>query len=269
MTCGWMTCTFFLNLNSFGKKMVTSATSSPLEPCDYDIIINTSDIVGSGTDGAVTVTVIGEMGSSEQKLTSDGGNFERGRSDTFSFNSLNLGEIKEVTVKLSHCASWVIHSQWHVRDISVLHKKSGDQTTFSLNDWVQPYVPVVLGESNRSRTQNVYVPYLITLSTSDQSDAAYDGEIIVKVKGELGASTYDIPLHAKSDSSSSGVFERGSKMVFKVRAADVGAFSSVSLTLNNKASLYSYRPKQIEVSLVRSLSKVYQGFQLSSLSGIE
>jgi hypothetical protein len=65
----------------------------------YKISVKTGDVRGAGTDANVFVKLFGESGETEdKKLESSGNNFERGNTDTFSFEALDLGEVTKVRV---------------------------------------------------------------------------------------------------------------------------------------------------------------------------
>lgn len=61
----------------------------------YKVSVVTADLPGSGTDANVFITIFGENGtSSERKLDSSENNFERGHTDVFQLQCVDLGELK-------------------------------------------------------------------------------------------------------------------------------------------------------------------------------
>ena len=88
--------------------------------------------------------------------------------------------------------------------ISVLHKRSGTQTSFPYGDWIQiDSDPVKIVASGKPT--NVYQPYKVTVYTSDNTDASFDGKVNITLKGQNGATSYSTLLG--QGSSDTGVFQ--------------------------------------------------------------
>ena len=98
-----------------------------------------------------------------------------------------------------------IHSQWHVASVDVLHKRSGKQTSFPIGAWIQADTPITVAAAGAAR--DVYQPYLITVLTSENTDASFDGDINLVLEGKNGATSYSTLLGRGN--SSSGVFQVG------------------------------------------------------------
>ena len=96
------------------------------------------------------------------------------------------------------------HSQWHVTSVDVLHKRSGKQTSFPYGDWIQINSPVTLTAAGAAK--DVYQPYTITVYTSEVSDASFDGDVSLTLKGENGVTSYSMPL-GRGSSDKGGVFQ--------------------------------------------------------------
>ena len=86
----------------------------------------------------------------------------------------------------------------------MLHKRSGYQTSFPYGDWIQiDSDPVEISASGRPT--NVYQPYEVTVYTSDNTDASFDGKVSITLKGQNGATSYSTLLG--QGSSDTGVFQ--------------------------------------------------------------
>ena len=73
--------------------------ASSLQNLTYRVTVATSDIRGAGTDSFVYVTIYGDKGDSgERSLESASNDFERGNTDTYVVDSVDLGEIHTVKV---------------------------------------------------------------------------------------------------------------------------------------------------------------------------
>ena len=84
------------------------------------------------------------------------------------------------------------HSQWHVASIDVLHKRSGKQTSFPYRDWIQIDTPITIEAAGAAK--DVYQPYQVTVYTSDNTDASFDGDVSLVLKGENGTLSYNTLL---------------------------------------------------------------------------
>ena len=63
------------------------------------VVVGTGDKRGAGTDANVYIILHGESTSTAKyKLESTGNNFERGRVDTFGIESIDVGELKKITI---------------------------------------------------------------------------------------------------------------------------------------------------------------------------
>ncbi len=213
-------------------------TVTPLADYDYDVIVSTSDVPGTGTDGDVFVTIEGTMGSTGEIQLSKDNAFERAGVDVFPVSCKDLGEVKKLTLRLTDDDG--IHSLWHVANMDMLHKKSGMQSRFAINDWVRINTPVTV---QADPARDVYLPYQVTVITSDNADASFDGEVSLTLKGDGGITAYKTLLGKRASDPS--VFQFGSKNQFTIRAADVGKLASVMVDLNATGNNSSWRPKQV------------------------
>lgn len=65
----------------------------------YKIAVKTGDVRGAGTDANVFIQIFGENGDTgDRKLESSGNNFERGKTDIFTVEAIDLGELAKIRV---------------------------------------------------------------------------------------------------------------------------------------------------------------------------
>lgn len=66
----------------------------------YKVQVKTGDIRGAGTDANVFLQLFGVNGDAgERKLESSGNNFERGHTDTFGIEAVDLGDLIKARVR--------------------------------------------------------------------------------------------------------------------------------------------------------------------------
>ncbi|XP_038187073.1 lipoxygenase homology domain-containing protein 1 isoform X3 [Arvicola amphibius] len=106
-----------------------------LVPVKYEIIVTTGYEPGAGTDANVFVTIFGANGDTgkrelKQKMRNL---FERGSTDRFFLETLELGELRQV--RLEHDASGY-YSGWLVEKVEVTNTSTGVATIFSCGRWL-------------------------------------------------------------------------------------------------------------------------------------
>ncbi|XP_064633987.1 lipoxygenase homology domain-containing protein 1-like isoform X3 [Lineus longissimus] len=101
----------------------------------YEIVVVTGDIKGAGTDANVTVCVFGEHGDSgkrplKQKFRDL---FERGQTDKFQIETLDLGELNKV--KIEHDNSG-FGAGWFLERVEIINMASNKRWTFPCQQWL-------------------------------------------------------------------------------------------------------------------------------------
>uniref|UniRef100_A0A8C6RPC3 Lipoxygenase homology domain-containing protein 1 n=1 Tax=Nannospalax galili TaxID=1026970 RepID=A0A8C6RPC3_NANGA len=114
---------------SFASKLQT------LVPVKYEVIVTTGYEPGAGTDANVFVTIFGANGDTgkrelKQKMRNL---FERGSTDRFFLETLELGELRKV--RLEHDSSGY-YSGWLVEKVEVTNTSTGVATIFSCGRWL-------------------------------------------------------------------------------------------------------------------------------------
>ncbi|XP_031222113.1 lipoxygenase homology domain-containing protein 1 [Mastomys coucha] len=106
-----------------------------LVPVKYEVIVTTGYEPGAGTDANVFVTIFGANGDTgkrelKQKMRNL---FERGSTDRFFLETLELGELRKV--RLEHDSSGY-YSGWLVERVEVTNTSTGVATIFSCGRWL-------------------------------------------------------------------------------------------------------------------------------------
>lgn len=125
----FMTFECFKSIESFASKV------RKLVPVKYEIIVLTGDVKGAGTDANVFVTIFGANGDSgrrqlRQKLRNL---FERGRTDRFLVEMLDLGELLRIKVEHDNRGS---SCGWYLECIEVTNTANSVTTIFQCGEWL-------------------------------------------------------------------------------------------------------------------------------------
>ncbi|KAM9102483.1 lipoxygenase homology domain-containing protein 1 [Sarcophilus harrisii] len=124
----------------FEVTKVTESFASKIQslvPVKYEIIITTGYEPGAGTDANIMITIFGANGDTgKRELTRRLRNlFERGRTDRFFLETLELGELRKV--RLEHDGKGP-SSGWLVERVEVTNTSNGVATIFACGKWLDP-----------------------------------------------------------------------------------------------------------------------------------
>ncbi|XP_036382736.1 lipoxygenase homology domain-containing protein 1-like [Megalops cyprinoides] len=116
-------------IESFASKVRS------LVPVKYEIIVITGDVKGAGTDANVSITIYGSNGDSGKRaLRKKYRNlFERGRTDRFLLEMLDLGELLRVRVEHDNSSSV---PGWFLDRVEVTNTANGVTTIFLCGKWL-------------------------------------------------------------------------------------------------------------------------------------
>lgn len=104
-------------------------------PVKYEIIVITGDESGAGTDANVYITIYGSNGDSgKHRLRQKFRNlFERGRTDRFLVEMLDMGELQKVRVEHDNSG---ISPGWLLDRVEVTNTANGVTTIFLCGKWL-------------------------------------------------------------------------------------------------------------------------------------
>ncbi|KAM6219878.1 lipoxygenase homology domain-containing protein 1 isoform 3-T3 [Rhynchocyon petersi] len=122
----------------FEVTKVTESFASKIQslvPVKYEVIVTTGYEPGAGTDANVFVTIFGSNGDTgkrelKQKMRNL---FERGSTDRFFLETLELGELRKVRVEHD---SRGYFSGWLVEKLEVTNTSTGVATIFNCGQWL-------------------------------------------------------------------------------------------------------------------------------------
>ncbi|KAM7415994.1 hypothetical protein PAMA_018188 [Pampus argenteus] len=119
----------YKSIESFASKVRN------LVPVKYEIIVITGDVKGAGTDANVFITIYGVNGDSGKRhLRQKFRNlFERGRTDRFVLEMLDLGELLRVRVEHDNSKS---NSGWYLECVEVTNTANSVTTIFQCGKWL-------------------------------------------------------------------------------------------------------------------------------------
>ncbi|XP_056680371.1 lipoxygenase homology domain-containing protein 1 [Monodelphis domestica] len=124
----------------FEVTKVTESFASKIQSLvsvKYEVIITTGYDPGAGTDANVMITIFGANGDTgKRELKRRMHNlFERGRTDRFYLETLDLGELRKV--RLEHDGKGP-SSGWQVERVEVANTSNGVATIFACGKWLDP-----------------------------------------------------------------------------------------------------------------------------------
>ncbi|KAL6113992.1 loxhd1 [Pungitius sinensis] len=119
----------FKCIESFASKV------RKLVPVKYEIIVITGDVKDGGTDSNVFITIYGVNGDSGKRHLRESFRnlFERGRTDRFVLEMLDLGEL--LRVRVEHDGS-SLHCGWFLECVEVTNTANSVTTIFQCGKWL-------------------------------------------------------------------------------------------------------------------------------------
>ncbi|XP_072243054.1 lipoxygenase homology domain-containing protein 1 [Leuresthes tenuis] len=122
----------YKSIESFASKVRN------LVPVKYEIIIITGDVKGAGTDANVFITIYGVNGDSGKRhLRQKFRNlFERGQTDRFVLEMLDLGELLRVRVEHDGSSS---SCAWYLQCVEVTNTANSVTTIFPCGNWLDTH----------------------------------------------------------------------------------------------------------------------------------
>ena len=119
------------------KGMEEGVASLQRETLSYEVLVATGDEKGAGSDSAVFITLIGEHGDSGErplkKSKTHRDKFERGNTDAFDQEAVDLGELKKVKVRME---SRGLGGAWLLDHVEVKCASTKKSWYFPFSDWV-------------------------------------------------------------------------------------------------------------------------------------
>ncbi|XP_017651795.1 lipoxygenase homology domain-containing protein 1 [Nannospalax galili] len=211
------------------RELLPSDSNATLKNFRYHISVKTGDVSGASTDSKVYIKLYGEKSDTIKQILLVSDNnlkdyFERGRVDEFTLETLNIGTINRLVI--GHDSSGM-HAGWFLGSVQIRVPRQGKQYTFPANRWLDKNqadgrLEVELYPSEVVEIQKL-VHYEVEIWTGDVGGAGTTSQVYLQIYGEEGK-TAVLFL-----SSRSKVFDRASKDIFQLEAADVGEIYKIRL----------------------------------------
>eukprot|EP00798_Chlamydomonas_sp_ICE-L_P008862 gene8862-3748_t len=190
----------------------TSFEINDLTLVDYEVEVYTADCAGAGTDGNVSVKVVGDMGATAWvqlgALVPAADAFSRGCCDKFRIRGADVNDLSHLMIKLA-----AVDGGSGVIDGRALH------SSWNLTR-AEPIVTLAEADTWVAKT-----PYAVTVLTSEAKGADFEGEVFITFKGMWGSSSETKLVSAGG--SSSYKFQNGASDMFSVMSDDIGSVSAV------------------------------------------
>lgn len=194
----------------------------------YIVAVKTGDIRGAGTDANVFVQLFGEHGDTgERKLESSGNNFERGNTDNFGIEAVDLGTLTKLRV--GHDGSG-FGAGWFLDNITITIQNPHKEYLFNCSRWLDKHEDdgqiirdlAPAAEGTEPATIKV-VRYKVSVRTADKRGAGTDAHVFLILHGDKGDSG------KRALESAGNNFERGKVDIFGFEAFDVGELTKITV----------------------------------------
>ena len=198
---------------------------------EYRVTVITSKIKHAGTDANVHIILYGEdsdTGKLKLAKSSHGDKFQKGQTDDFVLNAVDVGEVKKVWIGHDnvHGMSLVTDPSWHLEKIIVGMPQLGKEVVFPANRWLakgkddgELECVLLPGEATDIATKE---PWEVIVYTSNIKHAGTDANITMQVLGKTeDDENVDDHLDFKSKTTDD-MFEKADVDRFGFELVDVG-----------------------------------------------
>ncbi|KAH3764217.1 hypothetical protein Pelo_3920 [Pelomyxa schiedti] len=193
----------------------------------YRITTVTADKRGAGTDANVYINIHGENGDSGvRSLDAPGNTFERGKSDDFGVECVDLGKIVQITIGHDNKG---VGPDWFL-DKVIIHEEETNLTYYFLcGHWLSKTKEdklierLIPASANDGITSQPWHRYRITTVTGNRRGAGTDSHVFIDIHGYKGTSG------EKRLDAAGNLFERGSTNTFGVECDYLGELKSLKI----------------------------------------
>jgi hypothetical protein len=193
----------------------------------YKVKVLTADRRGAGTSAKVFITVYGKNGDSGKKrLENADKNFQRGGSDTFGLECVDLGEITKI--RIGHDNSGFTPG-WFLDKIIITEDKSNTEAYFLVGRWLAKdeddgQIEIEVPASNKDGVATAPMAYYkVTTVTGDRRGAGTDANVYIILHGDQGDSG------KRKLEAPGNCFERGHSDNFGFEAVELGNIKKITI----------------------------------------
>jgi len=182
----------------------------------YRITVITGLERGAGTDANVFLTLVGTDGRVDKaRLDNDKDNFERGRIDVFSIDTLDLGELKQAII--GHDGKGV-GSAWYLDKVFIVNEVTNQRWMFPCKKWFDSSQGDKKIERALDPGAKGSTTFQIKVTTGKAMGSGTDANVYVVLTGTKGK-TNELHLNYGDNTN---LFEDGQCDTFAVDAPDIG-----------------------------------------------
>uniref|UniRef100_A0A8C0AX22 Lipoxygenase homology domains 1 n=1 Tax=Buteo japonicus TaxID=224669 RepID=A0A8C0AX22_9AVES len=213
-----------------GQSLATLGLEQKAKSTTYTVKVKTGDKKNAGTDANVFITLYGSkddtgMASLSLKASKINKNkFERGKVDEFTVESVDIGDLKKIKIGHDNKGN---STGWFLEWVEIDAPSLGQCLKFPCGRWLDKSeddgaIERIIFPAELQTTEYIpFVPYEITVYTSDIFGAGTDADVFIVLYGSDGICTQQKSL-CLNKREQRMYFERNSVNQFIVELEDVG-----------------------------------------------
>jgi len=169
-------------------------------------------------------------------LDNNKNNFETGQVDKFRAQTLDLGDLKEITIRHDNTG---LGPGWFLDRVYVEIDGTKRKWMFPCDQWLDKSE----GDGKISRTLTPGTVYQVKVTTGKEKGAGTDSNIFCKLHGKTG-NTAEIAL---AHSENVNKFEQGKIDTFSIGHASLGALTGITIRSDNAGAGSDWLLERVEV----------------------
>ncbi|KAM6328427.1 LOW QUALITY PROTEIN: lipoxygenase homology domain-containing protein 1 [Alca torda] len=211
-----------------GQSLATLGLEQKAKSTTYTVKVKTGDKKNAGTDANVFITLYGskdDTGIVSLKASKINKNkFERGKVDEFTVESVDIGDLKKIKIGHDNKGN---STGWFLEWVEIDAPSLGQCLKFPCGRWLDKSeddgaIERIIFPAKLQTTEYIpFVPYEITVYTSDIFGAGTDADVFIVLYGSDGICTQQKSL-CLNKREQRMYFERNSVNQFIVELEDVG-----------------------------------------------
>uniref|UniRef100_A0A663ND18 Lipoxygenase homology domains 1 n=1 Tax=Athene cunicularia TaxID=194338 RepID=A0A663ND18_ATHCN len=211
-----------------GQSLATLGLEQKAKSTTYNVKVKTGDKKNAGTDANVFITLYGskdDTGMASLKSSKINKNkFERGKVDDFTVESVDIGDLKKIKIGHDNKGN---STGWFLEWVEIDAPSLGQCLKFPCGRWLDKSeddgaIERIIFPAELQTTEYIpFVPYEITVYTSDIFGAGTDADVFIVLYGSDGICTQQKSL-CLNKREQRMYFERNSVNQFIVELEDVG-----------------------------------------------
>uniref|UniRef100_A0A8C3PSX0 Lipoxygenase homology domains 1 n=1 Tax=Calidris pygmaea TaxID=425635 RepID=A0A8C3PSX0_9CHAR len=211
-----------------GQSLATLGLEQKAKSTTYTVKVKTGDKKNAGTDANVFITLYGskdDTGVVSLKASKINKNkFERGKVDEFTVESVDIGDLKKIKIGHDNKGN---STGWFLEWVEIDAPSLGQCLKFPCGRWLDKSeddgaIERIIFPAELQTTEYIpFVPYEITVYTSDIFGAGTDADVFIVLYGSDGICTQQKSL-CLNKREQRMYFERNSVNQFIVELEDVG-----------------------------------------------